>query len=237
MRGVLNSGHNRHAAWVIRTVGDDHEPCRFGTWAPKAIALIGRLPATLGSRAIHIELRRFADGEHVKPLRGDRLGHLEPLRRKAWRWASDHADQLADADPTMPSTLRGRVADNWRHLIAIADVAGGEWPLRARQAAETLSAGRSEQSAGIMLLEDLRALFGERSADRLASADIVVALGNLEHRPWPEWKAGKPITARQLARLLEPFGVSPNSIRFGTGTIKGYLLSQFDEPFRRYLQN
>ena len=62
MRGVLNSGHNRHAAWVIRTTGDDHEPCRFRTWAPKAIALIGRLPATLESRAIHIELRRSQRG-------------------------------------------------------------------------------------------------------------------------------------------------------------------------------
>ena len=137
----------------------------------------------------------------------------------------------------MPSTLRGRGADNWRHLIAIADVAGGEWPLRARQAAETLSAGRSEQSAGIMLLEDLRALFAARGTDRLPSAEIVEALGNMEDRPWSEWKAGRPITVRQLARLLEPFGVSPNSIRTGTGTIKGYLLSQFDEPFRRYLQN
>ena len=103
LRGVLNSGHNRHAAWIIRTAGDDHDPCRFRTWSPKAIALIGRLPATLESRSIHVELRRIASGEHVEPLRGDRLGHLEPLRRKAWRWATDNAVRLADAEPGMPS--------------------------------------------------------------------------------------------------------------------------------------
>jgi hypothetical protein len=43
LRGILNSGHTRDAAYVVRTVGDDKEPCRFSTWAPKAVALIGRL--------------------------------------------------------------------------------------------------------------------------------------------------------------------------------------------------
>ena len=235
LRGVLNSGHNRDAAWIIRTVGDNHDPCRFKTWSPKAIALIGRLPPTLKSRAIHIELRRMAGGEHIEPLRGDRLGHLEPLRRKTWRWATDNALQLADAEPGMPSALRGRAADNWRHLLAIADLAGGDWPQRARDAAQTLSVGRDEQSAGIMLLEDLRAMFAERATDRLSSTDIVGVLGGLEDRPWPEWKADKPITVRQLARLLEPFGIAPSTIRTGIGTAKGYLLAQFEEPFRRYL--
>jgi putative DNA primase/helicase len=58
LRGILNSGHQRSSAYVIRTVGDDHEPRQFRTWAPKAVALIGKLPPTLASRAIHIELRR-----------------------------------------------------------------------------------------------------------------------------------------------------------------------------------
>lgn len=41
LRGILNSGHTRDSAFVIRTVGDDHEPRRFSTWGAKAIALIG----------------------------------------------------------------------------------------------------------------------------------------------------------------------------------------------------
>ena len=40
LRGVINSGHNRGTAFVIRSVGDDHEPRRFMTWAPRARALI-----------------------------------------------------------------------------------------------------------------------------------------------------------------------------------------------------
>ncbi len=138
MRGVLNSGHQRANAYVIRTVGDDHAPKRFRTWSPKAIALIGKLPATLASRAIHIELRRKTAGEAVRPLRADRLDHLLPFCRQAARWVEDNAPRLRNIDPDMPATLSGRAADNWRPLIAIADAAGGDWPARARQIAEEL---------------------------------------------------------------------------------------------------
>src|SRR5262249_48912987 len=51
---------------------------------------IGKLPATLASRAIHIELRRKTATERVEPLRLDRLDY-EPLRRQAARWAADQA--------------------------------------------------------------------------------------------------------------------------------------------------
>jgi len=34
--------------------------------------------------------------------------------------------KLADAEPVMP--LEDRAADVWEPLIAIADLAGGEWP-------------------------------------------------------------------------------------------------------------
>ena len=41
MRGILNSGHNRNAAYVLRCEGDDHEPRVFSTWCPKAIKTSG----------------------------------------------------------------------------------------------------------------------------------------------------------------------------------------------------
>lgn len=238
LRGILNSGHNRHNAWVIRTQGDDHEPRRFATWAPKAVALIGKLPETLASRSVPVELRRMGAGETVAPLRGDRLEHLEPLCRKAWRWAEDNGRDLRRHEPDMPTTLRGRAADNWRHLLAIADLAGGDWAKRARRAAEALSGRRSDQSAGVMLLEDIRAIFDEKGAKVLPSAEIVEALGEMEDRPWPEWKAGRPLTQRQLARLLEPFKIAPRKFRatgYSPGT-RGYERGAFEDAFSRYLR-
>src|SRR5262249_27788612 len=38
MRGILDSGHRRSNAWVLRTVGDNHTTKRFSTWSPKSIA-------------------------------------------------------------------------------------------------------------------------------------------------------------------------------------------------------
>jgi putative DNA primase/helicase len=235
LRGVLNSGHHRATAYVIRTTGDDHEPKRFRTWAPKAVALIGKLPATLASRAIHIELRRKTAAERVEPLRLDRLDYLEPLRRQAARWAADHAIRLNAADPEVPETISGRAADNWRPLFAIADVAGDDWPARARRIAEKFGGARTDQTAGIMLLEDVQRIFVDRGADRLSSADLAAALSAMEDRPWPEWRQGKPITPRQIARLLEPFGVMPGTVRTTSGTAKGYKREQFTDPFARYL--
>jgi putative DNA primase/helicase len=234
MRGVLNSGHQRANAFVIRTVGDDHEPRRFRTWAPKAVALIGKLPATLASRAINIELRRKTADENVKPLRTDRLGHLEPLRRQAARWVADNATALRSADPVMSDSMSGRAADNWRPLIAIADIAGGEWPARARRIAQELGGRRSEQTANIMLLEDMQRIFTDDSIDRIPSQELAAKLAKMEHRPWVEWRNEKPITPRQIAKLLEQFKVKPDTIRTVSGTAKGYLLQDLTDAFARY---
>jgi hypothetical protein len=65
LRGILNSGH-RQGGTVMRTVGDDHEPRLFSTWAPAAIAMIGRLPDTLNDRSIVINLRRRKADERVQ---------------------------------------------------------------------------------------------------------------------------------------------------------------------------
>jgi hypothetical protein len=86
------------------------------------------------------------------------------------------------------------------------------------------------------LLADIRAIFGERGADRISSDDLATSLVAMVDRPWPEWgKVGKPITQRGIAKLLEPFKIKPNSVRIGATTPKGYLLEWFEDALRRYL--
>jgi putative DNA primase/helicase len=237
LRGILNSGHHPRGS-VIRTVGDDHEPRQFSTYAACAIALIGKLPDTLANRSVAIELRRRLPDEPIEGMRIGRTGHLDELSRKVARWTTDNMDRIKVADPEMPSGIFNRAADNWGPLLAIADAAGGEWPARARRAAlvaETAALG-DEQSVKVQLLADIRVIFSERGVDRLPSAELVESLGRIEGRPWAEWKAGKTITANGLARLLAPFGVTPDTIRVGDRTMKGYLLARFeDDVFKRYL--
>ena len=237
-RGLLNAGHRRSTAIVIRTVGDEHEPKMFSTWGAKAIALIGKLPDTLADRSIPIRLRRKRRDENVERVRHKQLGsELERIRRKAARWTQDHMETLRAADPEVPEELNDRAGDNWRPLLAIADTAGGSWPERARKAAEVLSGAVQEGDASVraLLLADLRDLFTTRKVDELPSATIVDALKEMEEKPWPEWKSGKPMTTRQLARLLSPFGVKPEQLWIDGGKTRGYRLAALEETFSRYL--
>lgn len=237
LRGILNAGHTRSTAVVIRTVGDSHEPRTFSTWCPKAIALIGRLPATLEDRSIVISLRRKAPGEKLERLRRDRIDRdLEPLRQKATRWANDSLASLRAADPDVPAGIHDRAQDNWRPLLSVADLVGHEWPERARRAAGALNRGEEiDQSARVQLLADLRALFRAKGRDQLGSAAVVESLCKKEERPWAEWSKGRPLTKSQLARLLAPFDVRPKTIRVGDVTSKGYRREDLEDAFARYL--
>jgi len=230
LRNVLNSGHSRAGAFVLRASGV------FSTWAPKVVALIGKLPDTLMDRSIVVPLKRRGPGESIKPFRMDRAGHLEPLQYGAQCWAAASFERLQAADPEMPPGLHDRAADNWRPLLAIADSAGGDWPERARSAAVLLSSDHGEdESAATMLLADIKALFQESGSERMWSSELAISLAQREDRPWGEWKGNRPITPAQVAVLLKPFGIRPEAIRIGSKTGKGYRLDVFADAFSRYL--
>ncbi len=135
--------------------------------------------------------------------------------RRAARWAKGHLNELEHADPAVPEELDDRAQDNWRQLLAIADLIGGVWPARAREATLLLSGAvrREEDAAGVQLLADVRQVFVSCQADRLPSSRLVDDLVALEERPWREWgRRGKPLTQRQRATLLKPFGIFPKTI-------------------------
>jgi putative DNA primase/helicase len=234
LRGMLNSGHSRDTAKVMRC-SNSHELQTYKTWAPKIIAQIGRPHDTLADRSISISMRRAARGEKVARLH-DSAVILANCKRMAARWALDYLETLRSADPTIPRTLNDRAADNWRPLLAIADLAGGDWPNRAREAAIALSGSTDDESLCIQLLADIRRIFQDSAVDRLRSQDMVELLAVESDRPWAEYRNGKPITQRQLAVLLEPFGIESRTIRVGKRkTPKGYYRGHFDDAFNRYL--
>lgn len=236
LRGVLNSGHSRDTAYVLRCDPDTNEVRQFSTWGAKAIAMIGRLPGTLADRAIPIRMRRKRGTETVSDFLAESREACGILQRQCFRWATDHLEHLRAAKPVMPHALHNRMADNWRPLLAIADTCGGDWPTKARQAALALTGEREDtESAGTMLLADIAQLFENRDTDRLQSTLIVSYLGDMEERPWSEWRHGKTITARGVAKLLHPYGITPGTVRFMDDTDKGYTLEQFQEAFARYL--
>jgi putative DNA primase/helicase len=236
LRGVLNGGHKRNGA-VIRIVerGKEFEPRQFSIYAPVVLAAIGHLPGTVEDRSVIIRLKRRRPDEKVESLRLDRPNGLDQLARMAARWAADSGGTLRDADPEMPASIINRAADNWRPLFAVADVAGGEWPERARQAALLLGGADDDDSLRVKLLADIRDAFSEKAADRLSSDDVINILIGLEDHPWAEINKGKPLTKNGLAARLKPFHISPGTVRVMSGTAKGYKLEQFRDAFARYL--
>ncbi len=235
LRGILNAGHKRGGA-VIRCVGDDAEPRQFACFGPVAMAGIGALPGTVQDRSLVIRMQRAAKGEApVRVLRQDKIA-MEALARRLARWAADVADSIQE-DPDLPAWLGNRVADNWRPLFAIAMAAGGQWPARLAAAAIVMAGTQDDDAAshGVRLLADLRVIYLGQSAVQMASADICKKLGEMEDRPWPEWKQGKPITPNQMAGLLRPFGIRPGTIRQGNATPKGYPKEAFEDAWARYL--
>ena len=238
-RGILNSGHTKAAAYVIRNVemGGDHKPQRFSTWSPKVIASIGGLAGTLEDRAIVIPMQRKPKGAKVARCRRHDCAEFAYLRRQALRWAADNLETLQAAKPALPNSLNDRAADNWEPLLAIADLAGGEWARKARNAAKALSGEKAEadDDDGVELLHDIRAAFAATDHEAIFTKDMIAQLGADEERPWAAYgRTGKPISDRQIAKLLGPFGIISGTVRIDGTTAKGYYRSAFVEAWNAY---
>jgi hypothetical protein len=231
LRALLNAGHSR--GWpILRCVGPNQEVKEFPSFAMAAIAGIGDLPDTIADRAVNIRMRRRAPSETVQPFRTVRdTPPLRELRGRVHRWVRAHLADLHEATPTMP--VEDRAADTWESLIAIADLAGGDWPKRARTACTTLvnaaADADTDNSDSLRLLADLRTVFGD--GGNLHTATILDRLRAIEDSPWTE------LTARHLSTMLRGYGIKPKSVReTGTGeSLRGYHHADLADVFTRYL--
>ena len=141
LRGQLNSSFDRDGAKVGKCVplpGGGYDEREFSTWAATWIAGIRKIPDTVEDRSVVLRLKRKLSSEKVARFRGRDGGELTVLKRKTIRFVADNEHRLRDIEPDMPEALNAagdRATDAWEPLIAIADVAGGDWPQRARNAA------------------------------------------------------------------------------------------------------
>ena len=239
LRGIINSGHTRSTAYVIRVVGDDFEPKQFSTWAPMVLAMIKLPPDTILDRSVTIPMRRKLPGESITRLPIDFPGECRHLRSQCLRWANDTGDRLKRITPALPASSNDRALDNWTPLLAIAESMGGKLPAVALQSFDALHGMSDEEDDGIgpMILHDIREVFDRQGKEfvKLFGQDIVQRLASLEERPWAEWKHGKPLTTTSLAKLLKPFGIKSKRIWIGPDQQRGYEREWFNDAFARYL--
>jgi hypothetical protein len=93
---------------------------------------------------------------------------------------------------------------------------------------------QDDLSTGMRLLADIRDAFDDLNSDHLATASLLDWLHELDEAPWGDWY-GKPLTARGLARLLEPYRVRPLNTRLGGRMTRGYFRSEFEDAWQRYV--
>ena len=233
LRGLLNAGHQRNRP-AIRYDAATRTVERIPTFAMAALAGIGAMPDTIEDRAVVIRMRRRTPGEKVAPFRYRRdRPALAALAGALASWLGAHLPRLEKAEPVMP--LEDRAADTWEPLIAVADLAAGEWPDLARHAAVVLTAERdqgADVSDRIRLLADCRTVFGD--ADALPSTTLVTRLRSDPEAPWCEPPPG--ITPKRLAALLAEYDIRSTPIRFGepTGQARGYYRADFTDAWTRY---
>ena len=166
----------------------------------------------------------YLDAESPFRHRRDRSA-LTTLAFQLARWLGAHLPELERAEPVMP--LEDRAADTWEPLIAVADLAAGEWPALARHAAIVLTVDRdqaADMSDRIRLLADCRTAFGD--ADVLPSTALVTRLRSDPEAPWCEPAPG--ITPKRLAGLLADYDIRSVNHRFPEpiGQVKGYFLGR-----------
>jgi hypothetical protein len=237
LRGILNSGHSR--GWpYVRWDPKSRQRDECATFAMALIGGIGDLPDTIEDRGVVTSMRRRAPGEHITQFRRKRvLPELHDLRDRLASWVAAHLEELGNAEPDLP--VEDRQADVWESLVAVADLAGGGWPDLARKACEHYCRAPvvDEVTAGELLLKDLRDVW-KVTEEHLFTETILERLHKVEESPWGDWY-GKPLTARNLAKLLRAYKVKSKNIWDpATQTqAKGYARDDLADPWHRYVQS
>jgi putative DNA primase/helicase len=233
LKHIVNSGWTRGAKIPRQVnVGGVWTTAYFDPFTPKAIALLGRtLPPATRTRCI--ELRMLPKRHDEKVASFNQLDDVEfaVLRRKFARFAIDNAATLKEAKPIIPAGLNNRAEANWKLPLAIAELAGGDWPKRAREAAERLTRGGRRPSDGVLLLARFKEIFA--SCKEITSVAVQAKLREDPTDIWVEYSGGRPITQRQIALLLDAYDIQPTNV--GPKRLKGYRAEDFEDAFARYL--
>jgi hypothetical protein len=244
---ILNSGHRRRTAYVIRSVPTPDGgwvPAKFSTFAGIAFAGLKNLPETLRDRSLGLPLHKATKDEKPEHLVNGYSPVLIACRRKFARWAADLPELPSVA---LPPELFNRTGDNWQNLFSIAEAAGGEWPKHVKQAAmEAVS--EEDSNRNLQLLEAVWELFAEKKVVRMQTAALLQALMNMEEAPWKGANNGREIDGYWLRENLKGFLPRPanpeaaaalrasRQWREGKGTPrKGYTEDHLCEAWRRYL--
>jgi hypothetical protein len=143
---IANDSWSNNKRKVPR-VGKGGRIDEFDVYGAQLISMKGlRVPDTVLSRSIVCLIWPKLASELVEEFTYQDDDEFKVIRRKLARWVVDNAGALRDAKPDFPPGFNNRIRVNWKMLLAIAELAGGKWPKRVRNAALELETDRDEPS-------------------------------------------------------------------------------------------
>jgi hypothetical protein len=165
VRGYINAGHRKGATYGrCQIAGSNVLPVDSPCYAAVLMAGLGWLPDTLLSRSIIVRMHPRLDSQKITAFR-TRTGIPEgkAIGAKLAAWAKSVFNDAVAARPEMPKGIVDRQADAWEPLMVVADLAGGDWPELAREAAIALVKvnRKTPPSLPLRLLRDSRLVFFE----------------------------------------------------------------------------
>jgi putative DNA primase/helicase len=212
----------------------------YDPFCPKVLSgidLLAHLAPATRTRCITTQLLPKLAHEQVTSFRrAARDENFLVLRRKLMRWATDSMAAIENANPIMPEGFISRLEENYQLLFAIADLAGGDWPKKARAAAVKLSRERNEPSLGKRLLATFYDLFVKHGT--LLTSKQVEQLLTADESDWASYRGRGPINKFEIAQLLRPYGIGPKIIHpRGRAADRGYDATwpEFEIAFKHYL--
>jgi 5S rRNA maturation endonuclease (ribonuclease M5) len=216
LRGIINAGYRRSGT-VLRCVGDSHEVKQFRCFGPVAVAAIGSVPSTIADRAFSIKMSRRGKGEKVERIDRGARAALASLPPRLMRWAEDSLEALEGVTVEAPESLNDRQREIAEPLLAVAKMAGNEWPERVATAILALCRASMGDDTDVRerLLSAVWDIFEPVKDDDFFTQKVIVE--KLLEESASEWHAvgrnEKPLTTRVLGKWLRRFDLQASQSR------------------------
>jgi hypothetical protein len=260
LQRLLNSVFEKGANYDrSEQVGKNYQVRSYDVFCPVALATIRSsiVPNSTRSRAIPILMQRLR-GKPRRRETEEEIARAHAVGAKLAAWMHSIEASLRNANPLVPKFEVARQVDISEPLLAIAEVAGENWPELGRGALFELLAGSqaANKSPQGELLGDIKRIFysvnenGEPSTprERISSIDLGCALGRMADTGWPSYGGRSVckhcglhhITPGQIKRLLADYTdpqsrkIEPRDMRIEGRVVKGYERTWFEDAWRAY---
>lgn len=234
LRGILNAGFAKNG--IYSRVSSGGEVVDLSVFCAKVIAGLESLPDTVADRSIPIKMKRATVEERRRRYDRHEVEHVAiGLRREIL--ATTQGPPPAFVRPPLIDQLNDRQNDIIEPLMAIANLAGGTWPEKARAGLLELFTADAEeyQNPSTQLVADIRDIFDETVSDGLQTKELIRELRAREESPWSDYHHGKALTANTLARILKPYKIQTRVWWEVGRTVRGYQRRDFEDAWKRYL--